>query len=186
MSAGLADARGRRAAWAVSRDAGAARITALIAREGDALLAYFARRVEPREDAADLLSETFAVLWRRAAALPPGEEAERMWAYGVARRVLATHRRGQGRRSALLERLRTQLGGADSEGPQTTDPRAEHAAELVRALPTPDREIVMLLHWDGFTLAGIAQLLDMPAGTVRSRYARTRAALKAQLEASFE
>lgn len=190
LSTNLADARARRVARLNSTTADAARVTALVEREGEALLAYFTRRVLPREDAADLLSETFTVLWRRAHGLPDGDEASRMWVYGIARKVLATHRRGQARRGALTEQLRQELGAVPtstlSGAASAPSPDAEHAAQLVRALPTPDKEIFMLLHWDGFTLAEIAQLLEIPAGTVRSRYARARTALKQQLEAAAD
>ncbi len=190
LSAGLAEARAKRAARVTAQTADAARVTALVERDGEALLAYFARRVQPREDAADLLSETFTVLWRRSRDLPEGDEAGRMWVYGIARNVLSTHRRGQGRRSALVEQLRAELDAAATStlggAASAPCPDAEYAAQLVRGLPTPDREIVMLLHWDGFTLNEIAQLLDLPAGTVRSRYARARGVLKKQLEAASE
>jgi RNA polymerase sigma-70 factor (ECF subfamily) len=186
VSASLADARARarRATRGEARGEEVARVEALVRREGDALLAYFARRVQPREDAADLLSETFTVIWRRAADLPDGEETSRMWAYGVARKVLATHRRSQGRRTALNDQLRAELTPGAQSGHHGVSAEAEHAADLVRQLPTPDREIFMLLHWDGFTLTEIGQLLGMPAGTVRSRYARARAALKKHLDSA--
>lgn len=184
MSASLADARARRATRSDARGGDVARVADLVRREGDALLAYFARRVQPREDAADLLSETFTVAWRRARDLPEGEEASRMWLYGVARKVLATHRRGQGRRTALTGQLRAELAPSAQDAHHGVSADAQHAADLVRQLPTPDREIFMLLHWDGFTLTEIGQLLGMPAGTVRSRYARARAALKKNLEVS--
>ena len=50
-----------------------------------ALLAYFVRRITPPEDAADCLSETLVVLWRRRRALPSDAEDARRWAFGVAK-----------------------------------------------------------------------------------------------------
>jgi RNA polymerase sigma-70 factor, ECF subfamily len=54
------------------------------------------------------MAETFLTSWRRLEEVPPGPEA-RLWLYGVARRVLANHHRGQRRRSALADRLRGEL-----------------------------------------------------------------------------
>ena len=48
---------------------------------------------------------TFLTAWRRLDEMPPDPET-RLWLYGVARRVLANHHRGEHRRSALAERLR--------------------------------------------------------------------------------
>lgn len=58
------------------------------------LLRYFERRALPIDDAADLVSETLLVVFRRADAVPLGGEESRMWAFGVARKMLAGHRRG--------------------------------------------------------------------------------------------
>ena len=65
----------------------------------DAVLGYLRRRTDSGHDAADLLADTFLVAWRRLDDLPPGNQT-RPWLYGVARRVLANHRRGEGRRQA--------------------------------------------------------------------------------------
>src|SRR5438105_12227781 len=67
---------------------------------------YTLRRVRQPEDAAEVIAETFATLWRRLDSCPPGDEL-RPWLYGVARRVIANQRRGERRRSALGERLVT-------------------------------------------------------------------------------
>src|SRR6516165_12264254 len=69
---------------------------------------YALRRVSEPEDAAEVISETFATLWRRFDRAPQGEEL-RPWLFGVARRLIANQRRGQHRRSALSERLAANL-----------------------------------------------------------------------------
>ncbi|TPW73664.1 sigma-70 family RNA polymerase sigma factor [Schumannella sp. 10F1B-5-1] len=149
-----------------------------------ALLRYFERRVRPAEDAADLLGETLLVLWRRVDAIPRDDAEARMWMFGVARRVLLRHLRQAVRGGELVERLRDELmtgrdaGAAESSA---TD-RAELVAALARLAPR-DREIVMLVAWDGFSLAEVARHLRVPGGTVRSRYSRARASLRRTLDA---
>ena len=66
----------------------------------DRVLGYALRRVARPEDAADVVSETFLVAWRRLGDVPE-EPRTRLWLYGVARRVLANQRRGDRRRTAL-------------------------------------------------------------------------------------
>jgi RNA polymerase sigma-70 factor (ECF subfamily) len=51
----------------------------------------------------------------------------------------------------------------------------EHALD---ALPEPHRMVVVLADVEGFSYGEIAQALDVPVGTVRSRLARARAALQ--------
>lgn len=102
-----------------------------------------------------------------------------MWLFGVARHVLMTSRRSGVRRQALADRLREEAlqHSAPSE---PGDDRLHMALAKLSAL---DSEIIRLLHWDGFSLNEIAQHLSKPAGTIRSRYSRARAALRTELEA---
>jgi RNA polymerase sigma-70 factor (ECF subfamily) len=158
--------------------ADAQRIESVVRREAPALLAYFERRSTPH-DAADLLGETLLIAWRRVSAVPPDDREARMWLFGVARRVLMTSRRSGVRRQALADRLREEaLTRATEAAPQDDGLR-----EALAGLDALDAEIIRLLHWDGFGLSEIAQHLGKPAGTIRSRYSRARAALRAALEA---
>lgn len=102
-----------------------------------------------------------------------------MWAFGIARRVLAGQRRGARRRTALVQRLREDLATASAGA---ADGAVSQIAEALEALDPLDREIIRLVHWDGFSQAEVAQLLDRPAGTVRSRYSRARAQLRTTLD----
>lgn len=159
-------------------------VASLAERLAPSLLTYFTRRVSDTSDAADLLAETLLVVWRRSADLPRDPDQARMWTYGVARRVLATHRRGGVRRNALAARLRAELELAQPAS-HTPDDSSTHAHAAVHAalerLSPLDREIVRLVHWDGFTLAEVATLLGKRPGTVRSRYHRARQRLREHL-----
>jgi len=144
------------------------------------LLAYALRRVERPEDAADVVAETFLVAWRRIDAVPPGDEA-RLWLYGVARRQLANHRRGQLRRTRLADRLRRELpvALASARAPEDHRVAAVHAA-LAR-LDEEDREILRLTSWEDLTPAQIATVLGIPGVTVRSRLHRARKRLRMEV-----
>src|ERR1700754_4129216 len=73
---------------------------------GRAVLEYALRRVEAREDAADVVAETFLVVWRRMEEVPMGDAA-RLWLYGVARHVLANMHRAEPRPRSPPTRSRT-------------------------------------------------------------------------------
>jgi RNA polymerase sigma-70 factor (ECF subfamily) len=68
------------------------------------ILAYALRRTASPEDAADIVSETFATAWRRLDDLPAGDETP-LCLYGAARRLLANHRRQEHQRGRLKEML---------------------------------------------------------------------------------
>ncbi|WP_166874528.1 RNA polymerase sigma factor [Salinibacterium sp. ZJ450] len=163
-----------------SQPAVATRLTELILSNAPDLLAYFTRRVTPVEDAADLLSETMLVTWRHIRSLPADDERARMWMFGTARRVLANHRRGSKRKSALADRLRDELV---VNGPTSSvaDGIAEEVRQAVSDLPPVLGEVVSLVHWEGFTLVEVSLILDTSASTVRSRYAKARQILHSRL-----
>jgi RNA polymerase sigma-70 factor (ECF subfamily) len=155
------------------------RIEGLVPQLAPDLLAYFTRRVSPAGDAADLLSETFVVICRRLGDVPANDAEARLWAFGVARKVLSSHRRTSKRRTALVERLRSELDQAESD---TRDHSGGDRLHLALSTLKPiDQEIMRLVHWEGFSQAEVASILDKPAVTIRSRYTRARAALRSRL-----
>jgi len=155
---------------------------AAIRANAPALLAYLERRLPVREDAADVLGDALVTAWRRAGALPEDPERARMWLFVVTRNTLANHERGARRRAASAQRLRELLAAAPPAAPGAeTDPDVLAVRDALLALPPRERELVTLVHWDGFSLAEVAELLGEPATTVRSRYAATKRGLRAAL-----
>lgn len=143
------------------------------------LQGYFERRLRSREDAADLLSETMLQAWRRIDAFPTGAPGrQRMWLFTIAANVLANHRRSYARRSRLAARLRHYI----ETTPTPADPGETTAIrDAVLRLSAAHRELVMLVHWDGFTLVEAAEILGLNPSTARGRYAAARTALKEAL-----
>jgi RNA polymerase sigma-70 factor (ECF subfamily) len=156
------------------------RIGAVVAAASCDLLAYFERRVTSREDAADLLGEALLVAWRRVTVVPSDPLDARLWLFGVARNVLANHQRGVRRRLAMADRLRDEVARVTRlhVAPDDGDDRVRAA---VKTLPEDLRELVMLVHWDGFGIAEAGQILGLGASTARGRYARARERLIAEL-----
>lgn len=140
------------------------------------LLRYFVRRLEDREDAADALAETLLVLWRKERRLPGSAEELRRYAFGVAAKVLGTVRRGRMRRSALADRLREDLRSeASIDDVAVLDPALRDALER---LAPADKELVLLVAWDGFPVTEAGRLLGYRPEAARQRYSRARVRLR--------
>jgi RNA polymerase sigma-70 factor (ECF subfamily) len=138
---------------------------------------YALRRVREPEDAAEVIAETFATLWRRFDRCPQGDEL-RPWLFGVARRVIANQRRGERRRSALGERLAAHVL------PTATAHAGEAPNELARAFATlseSDRELLSLVAWEGLTREELAVALGTSRAVVRLRLHRARKRLREAL-----
>jgi RNA polymerase sigma-70 factor, ECF subfamily len=142
----------------------------------DAVLGFALRRADRPEDAADVTAETFLVAWRRLAHLPVEPET-RLWLYGVARRVLANHRRGDGRRTALGDRLRRELATVVPDASDAVVVRAD-VAEAMRRLSVRDQEVLELHLWEGLEPRDIAEVLGLTASVVRPRLSRARSRLR--------
>lgn len=137
------------------------------------LLAYFVRRVPSPEDAADLYGEVMLTAWRRIDKLPESSERQRMWLFVIAANTLSNHRRTTSRRLELSTRLRHHVA---TTTPSPEDTQAVRDAVL--RLHQAQRELVMLIHWDGFTIVEAAEILGLNPSTARSRYAAARAVLR--------
>jgi len=145
-----------------------------------AILGYALRRTGCADDAADVIAETFLTAWRRLDDIPPDPEA-RLWLYGVARRVLANHHRGERRRSALADRLRSDLAlGYD---PPEADGEQALIAGAFRRLTDADRELLALAAWEGLDYGQIARVLGCSRNAVRIRLFRARKRFAAELAA---
>ena len=147
------------------------RFEQVFATHRDAVLGYLRRRTDSGHDAADLLADTFLVAWRRLDDVPLAPQT-RPWLYGVARRLLANHRRGEGRRHALATKLRNEL----SETPPDHQPLQDDtpAARAFRALPEQDRELLSLVAWEELDTAQLATVLGISRNAVRIRLHRAR------------
>jgi RNA polymerase sigma-70 factor, ECF subfamily len=132
-----------------------------------AVKAYVLRRADASL-ADDLLAEVFLVCWRRFDELPPDPLP---WLLGVARRALSTQRRGERRREALRDRL---AGGSPEPLPNPAS--LEHSAALAALgrLSASDRELLLLIAWEGLSPSQVADVLDVKASTARVRLLRAR------------
>lgn len=143
----------------------------------DPLARYLARRA-PIDEVEDLFAETMLVLWRRLGDVPEG--AEIAWAFGVARRVLANHRRGTSRFGRLIERVGLTHPSASSDLVLGGD--SELAAAMAK-LPATDAEILRLSAWEELAPREIAVVLGISANAASIRLLRAKNRLRGLLEA---
>lgn len=134
------------------------------------VLSYAMRRTTSLADAEDVASETFAIAWRKLDSIPVAEPLP--WLYAVARRVLANHRRGLGRRERLAALLRVEdvatpiPTGEDRDGP---------AFAALAQLSPADQEVLRLVAWEELGNQQIAAVLGITANAVAIRLHRARA-----------
>ncbi|MCA9650295.1 MAG: sigma-70 family RNA polymerase sigma factor [Myxococcales bacterium] len=138
----------------------------------------------PAEDVEELVQETFATLVRKRDEFS-GDASFRSYLLGIARLHLLEHYRRR-HRDSLNDPLdfsritAAELGGSMSS---VLGRQREHAL-LRLALPRIplDHQILLELYlWEEFTAAQLAQIMDIPENTVRSRFRRAKQLLEAQV-----
>jgi RNA polymerase sigma-70 factor, ECF subfamily len=146
----------------------------LAARHTDLLWAVAARTLRHPEDAADAVQEALVAAYRRAGSYR-GDAAVRTWLT----RILVNN---------CIDRLRRDrshadlpLGGHDpvARHPDLATELATRLSvrEALAVLPVAQRVAVVLVDVQGWSVADVAQVLEVPVGTVKSRCARGRARL---------
>ena len=146
-----------------------------------AMYAYARRRVGP-SDVNDVVADVFTAAWRRIedVPLPPDD---RLWLYGVARRVVSQHDRGQRRGNRLLAKL----AGHHTRPIENPDPTAGSSPDaagldLLAQLRPRERELVKLMMWDDLSHAEIAELLGCSVNAVTVRWHRSLTRLRRNLD----
>ncbi|MFC3996224.1 RNA polymerase sigma factor [Nocardiopsis sediminis] len=133
---------------------------------------YAWRRVGP-DRADDVAADTFAVAWRRRAKVPADNPLP--WLYAVARNIILARGREERRRGEVLSPF-----GGEWESALPADDAYWRVAERENALAAlgrlkPDeRELVMLVAWEGLDVRAAARVLGCTATTARVRLHRVR------------
>ncbi|MHB1873488.1 MAG: RNA polymerase sigma factor [Streptosporangiaceae bacterium] len=148
---------------------------------------YAARRLGP-DPAQDVVAETFLTAFRSRERYDLRRQDALPWLHGIAANLIRRHYRDEERRLRAAERVRVDpvLSPVVSP-PDQVDARliaAETDSAVARALASltgEQRDVVLLVTWAGLTHDQVAAALGLPEGTVRSRMARARARLRAEL-----
>jgi RNA polymerase sigma-70 factor (ECF subfamily) len=142
-----------------------------------------------KEEAEDLMQETYARAFRSWESFTPGTNL-RAWLL----RILTNLNIDRGRRAQrtpdqqpleegdyfLYNRLESTSGESDEERILERLSQ-DHVAEALSAVPHDFRDVLVLVDIGEFSYAEAAQILDIPIGTVMSRLHRGRRILKQQL-----
>jgi RNA polymerase sigma factor (sigma-70 family) len=146
-------------------------------RHFDVIHRYIARRLGPAL-ADDLAAETFSRAFAQRDRFDTSRCDARPWLFGIAANVLRAHYRTEER--ALRAYART---GVDPLSLLETDAVIERVdasaagpclAAALASLNSGDREVLLLFAWGDLRYPEIAEALNIPLGTVRSRLHRAR------------
>jgi len=141
--------------------------TTLVRRHQDGLVNFFGRMGD-YSSAEDLAQETFVRLFKYRNKYQPTAKFT-TFLYMLARRTWVDHCRALGRRKKAYDKL---AGDAEFRRPAGTDALDEakaRASEALNQLTDEMRTVVVMSVYQGFKYREIADVLDVPLGTVKTR-----------------
>jgi RNA polymerase sigma-70 factor (ECF subfamily) len=166
-----------------------------------------ARFVGDRDVAAEVVQDAFMALWRRAQQFDAASGSLLTWLLAIARHRAIDRLRAEGRRPG---RDSIHIDAVTADGPGGTGARPDVPPELIAGsstdpgtvasrrwvqavvrtgiseLPEHEREVILLGYGQDLSQSQIAERLEWPLGTVKSRTRRAMAQLRSRLGAMVD
>ena len=165
------------------------------------------RFVGDREVAAEVVQDAFLALWRRARQFDARSGSLLTWLLAIARHRAIDRLRAEGRRPG---RDAVHLDAVTGDGPASSGSRPDVPPELIAGastdpgtiasrrwmqavvrtgiseLPESERQVILLGYGQDLSQSQIAERLEWPLGTVKSRTRRAMAQLRSRLGAMVD
>ena len=160
---------------------------AIYDRHAPTVLRFLGRRVGA-EVAEGLVGELFRIAFERRKTFDAARESALPWLYGIGSNLLLKHRRGEARRLRASARMEASDAADRRASSAARDAHLllSRAADAIEALPDGERAALLLFAWEDLSYQDVAEALELPIGTVRSRLNRARARLRELLEPGGE
>ncbi len=141
-----------------------------------------------RERARDAVQDAFVRAWKGLDAYDP-DRPFAPWFFSILRNRCRDLARSEGARDererrAVREAAGVRRAGADGRRREERREARRRVWDALEKISEEHREVLVLRELEGFGYAEIAELLDVPEGTVGSRLYHARDALRDALEAS--
>lgn len=161
----------------------------LVRRYQDRLVHSLEHALGSREDALDVAQQAFVLAWQKLSSFRQ-ESGFYSWLYRISRNVAISRVRKQRHPSGSLDQMQEAAGFEPADSNDRSAPeyameqreKVRQVQEALKKIPDEFRQPLVLKEIDGFSYEQIAEILDIPLGTVRSRIFRARQELMERLQ----
>lgn len=143
------------------------------------LYVFAYRRLADPQAAEEIVQDTLVRAWRHAADYDADRGPVAAWLFTIARNLVVDRLRHQAARPVTVE-LPAAAPVTDGEIDRMLE--TWQIADALAGLSVAHREAIIVCHYRGHTVAEAAELLGVPAGTVKSRLYYGLRALRLGLE----
>jgi RNA polymerase sigma factor (sigma-70 family) len=174
VSANLTDSEAIGASLAEPR-----RFGVIFERHFGAIHGYLRRRLDDQR-ADEVTAQTFFVAFDQRGRFDRARPDARPWLFGIATNVAHSHRRHEVRELRAIAAMSPEAGSG-FEGVEARVDAERLRGSLARGLadlPSEESDVLCLLVWAELNQAEIADALEIPLGTVKSRLSRARGRLR--------
>jgi RNA polymerase sigma-70 factor, ECF subfamily len=139
----------------------------LYRRYARAVLGLALRRLGDRGRAEEAVQETFTSIWRSASSYRPERGPGAPWLYAVARHAIVDRFRARTEPpTEVPEEASAEPGPPERAEASFVSWRVHRALE---ELPQTERMVIELAYWGGLSQSEVAEYLNVPLGTVKTR-----------------
>lgn len=146
----------------------AAAVMQLYDRHAGVVLALAVRILGGRDEAEEVVQESFVKVWQEAATYDAGRAGFRAWICTIARNRSLDLLRRRGSAMRARPQLREPDRGVEAAAPEV-GADGTRARAVLATLPAPQREAIELAYFEGLTHSEIAKKTGTPLGTVKTR-----------------
>jgi RNA polymerase sigma factor (sigma-70 family) len=164
-----------------AQDGDEAAFAALVDRWQRRLWRHALQLTERGDVAADVLQEAWLAIARGICRLEDPACFPR-WAMQIVSRKSADWVRGRKRERTMLENLTNERRELREQPLPSPDEQATAMRAALNSLPSDRRALLSMIYLDELSIAEVAEVLDVPPGTVKSRLFHARSELKQLLE----
>lgn len=154
-------------------------LATLYDRYASLLLGLGMKILQDKAEVEDLLHDVFVEVWQKAGSYEPARGTVRTWlCLRMRSRALDRTKLSRRTRSESLEARPVETGQVDisSEGVEVL--QRERLAQALEGLSDPQRTVISMAYFQGLSCSEIANELQVPVGTVKSRLAGARRGLE--------
>jgi RNA polymerase sigma factor (sigma-70 family) len=142
---------------------------ALYERTNKQISQYVFRRIS--FDVEDVVDDVYTTAWRKREEIPTDPDEALLWLYAVGRKVIANKVRWKARLDRF-NKLNNPLVAAEA---RSGSPRDNWVQEALIAMPSSQREALILVEWDGLSISEASVVLGVPPTTLTKRLHSARA-----------
>jgi RNA polymerase sigma-70 factor (ECF subfamily) len=140
------------------------------------LYGFISLKLNDPAEANDVFHETFIEVWKRAGTFE-GRSAVKSWVYGIAYRKVVDVIRKQAKVVVSDEIPEVEDQSADAEASLQAAQSGAHVRYCLGTLKDEQQAVIRLAFFDDLTYREIADIVDAPEGTVKTRVYHAKQAL---------